>query len=65
MSSVVIVHTDPRSTIEFLRAAGFVVEVAGELTVPAYDPMGNGGRGFQDPPVRHVLIVSEAREMAA
>jgi hypothetical protein len=58
VSWVVIVHTDPASTVALLEAAGLVVERAGVLVVPAYDPIGNGARGFEHPPTRHVLVVS-------
>ena len=73
MTSVVIVHSDPRSTIRMLRAAGFVVEVAGDLENYGF-PDGQGSshranvrRGWDlpGPPARTVLLVSEAAEVAA
>ena len=69
---MVIVHSDPRSTIRMLRAAGFVVEVAGEFDGPGYDRFGPAAASRNDDPSewrpagpRTVLLVSEAAEVAA
>lgn len=78
MSSVVIVHTDPRSTIELLESAGFHVQVAGtsEVAGPVQEASGHNWSTRQGvrqivsesdvtPTLRTVLIVTAVQEVAA
>ncbi len=72
MSWVVIVHTDPRSTVEMLERAGLRVESAGVFDCPGYDRFGPSQACRNDDPSdwrpagpRTVLVVSAAAEVAA
>lgn len=79
MSAVVIVHTAPGPTVDMLRAAGFRVEVAGDLQLPTWSYAMNGDQGDRRrswcvngqpdrvdtaPTARTVLIVTPAGEQA-